>query len=94
MIADSLIEGFSKKLRRLAKQDPLITTAGGVGRYVQAVLVPEVAMRLVMQDMNKDKEEARAILRDSAELGKLLSEEMDEIVPIFDDRHEKGYGEE
>ena len=47
-----------------------------------------------MQDMNMDKEEARAILGDSAELGKLLNEEMDEVVSIFDYRHKKGYSTE
>ena len=70
---------FASKLRRLAASDKLISS-GGVSRYVQAVVVPELALLLVMDDMKVGEEEAREILRDSVDLGNLLNEEEDETI--------------
>lgn len=70
---------FARKLRRLAALDKLISS-GGVSRYVQAVLVPEMAVLLVMDDMKVDEEKGREVLRDSVDIGNLLNEEEDEII--------------
>ena len=70
---------FASKLRRLAASDKLISS-GGVSRYVQAVLVPELAVLLVKDDMKVDEEKAREVLRESVEIGNLLNEEEDEII--------------
>lgn len=79
MVVDNIIARFSSKLRRLAGSDKLIS-AGGVSGYVQAVLAPELAVMLVMDDMGVDEDEAREILRESVEIGNLLNEEEDEIL--------------
>ena len=52
---------------------------------MQAVLAPELAVRLVMEDLGLDEEEARAVLRDSAGVGELLWEEEDEIIIDVDE---------
>lgn len=70
---------FAPRIRRQAATDKLISTAGVAG-YVQAVLAPELAVLLVMEDMRVDEDGGRAILRDSAEIGHLLNEEEDEII--------------
>lgn len=71
---------FAGKIRRLASSDSLIST-GGVSGFVQAVLVPELAVMLVQADMNIDDEEkAREILRNSVEIGHMLNEEEDELI--------------
>ncbi len=70
---------FAPKVRRLAATDKLIASAGVAG-YVQAVLAPELAVMLVMEDMRVDEDEARAILRNSKEIGDLLNEEEDEMI--------------
>lgn len=70
---------FAPKIRRLASSDQLIS-AGGVSRYVQSVLVPELAVLLVMDDMSVDAEGAREVLGDSVDLGNLLNEEEDDEV--------------
>lgn len=75
---------FSPKLRRLAASDKLISSSGVTG-YVQAVLVPELAVMLVKEDMSvEDDERAREILRESVEIGDLLNEEEDEVVQLPD----------
>lgn len=70
---------FNSKIRRLAASDKLISS-GGVSRYVQAVLVPELAVLLVMDDMKVDEEKAREVIRDSVDIGNLLNEEEDEMI--------------
>lgn len=76
---DNIMSRFAGKLRRLATSDKLISS-GGVSRYVQAVLIPELAVLLVMDDMRVDEEKAREVLRDSIDIGNLLNEEEDEII--------------
>lgn len=73
---------FSPKLRRLAVSDKLVSSSG-VLNYVQAVLVPELAVLLVKEDMGVDEDErAREILRASVEIGDLLNEEEEEVVQL------------
>lgn len=73
---------FSPKLRRLAASDRLISSSGVTG-YVQAVLVPELAVMLVKEDLGVDDDErAREILRESVEIGDLLNEEEEEVVQL------------
>ena len=79
MVVDNIIARFSTKLRRLAGSDKLIS-AGGVSGYVQAVLAPELAVMLVMDDMRVDEDGAREILRESVDIGNLLNEEEDEVL--------------
>jgi hypothetical protein len=53
-----------------------------VAGYAQSVIVPELAMRLVAQDMNVDDENARQIMRDSMEIGERLNPELNDVVPV------------
>lgn len=78
---------FAPRLRHLAASDKLLSS-GGVSGYVQAVLAPELAVMLVMQDMGTDEEGARAVLRDSVEIGNLLNEEEDEVIDDPEPRDE------
>jgi len=70
------------RLRRLATTDRIVKTAGVAG-YAQCVLVPELAMRLVEQDMNVGEEAARQIMRDSMEIGQRLNPELNDVVPVL-----------
>ena len=71
---------FTRKIRRLAASDDLISS-GGVSEFVQAVLVPELAVLLVQTDMHiDDKEKAREVLRNSVDIGHVLNEEEDEVI--------------
>ena len=76
---ENIMTSFAPQIRRLAASDKLIALAGVAG-YVQAVLAPELAVRLVMEDMRVDEDEARVVLRASAEIGNLLNEEEDEVI--------------
>lgn len=72
------------KLKGLALTDDLIPMTG-VAAYVQAVLVPELAVLLVKEDMGVGEGKARAILAESADLGVLVHPEEEEEVELQDD---------
>ncbi|KAI9668744.1 MAG: hypothetical protein M1831_000813 [Alyxoria varia] len=79
-----IMANFSDMIRGLAAKDHLISEMGTAG-YVQAVLVPELALLLVQDDFKCDAEEAQAILSQSAEIGDLLNADVEEKVQRRDD---------
>ena len=85
---ENITSRFASRIRRLSSSDSVIST-GGVPSYIQAVLAPEMAVQLVMQDMKvADEEGARAIIRDSVKIGNLLNEEQDEAIHVIDSEDE------
>jgi hypothetical protein len=81
-ISETIILEFAPQLREAAIVDRLIS-ARGVAGFVQSVLVPEVAVRLIGEDMGVKDLEARQILKESVEMGNLLNDDVgDIIVPV------------
>ncbi|RDW93532.1 RTC4 family protein [Aspergillus mulundensis] len=72
---------YSRKLRRLATEDHIVKKAGVVG-YTQAVLVPELALRLIKEDMGVDDASARKIMRDSIDIGEKMNPAPNDFVPV------------
>ncbi|RPB10135.1 hypothetical protein P167DRAFT_276433 [Morchella conica CCBAS932] len=66
-----------------AKKDRLIGQ-GGVSAFIQTVLVPELGVRLIMEDLNVGEPEARKILDVSQDLGEKLHFN-DYIEDIYDE---------
>ncbi|GLI77449.1 hypothetical protein PoHVEF18_005739 [Penicillium ochrochloron] len=79
-----LTDRFAVKLRRLATSDHIVKQAGVVG-YAQSVLVPELAVRLVKEDMGVNDDAARQILRESIALGEKLNPALDDEIEILED---------
>lgn len=80
---EHIINNLSEKLREQSSRDKLVAAAGvsgGVSGFVQAVLVPELAEQLVMEDLKLSSTRAREIITDSAELGELLYPDVDDKV--------------
>jgi hypothetical protein len=78
-MSENIMSKFSPHLRRIAVKDRLVAARGVTG-YVQNVLVPELAVKLIAEDMGLEVEEARQVMRDSAGLGDLLNEEVEDVV--------------
>lgn len=77
---------FGNLVRQAEKTDNIIAL-GGASAFIQAVLVPEAAVRLIAEDMGTDEDEARLILDDSMELGVFFnSEEHDDDLYGADDK--------
>lgn len=75
------MDRFAVRIRRMAKDDTLVAKVGVVG-YSQSVLVPELATRLIMDDMNVTAEVAREIMRDSIDIGQKINPQQDDVVSV------------
>jgi hypothetical protein len=60
-----------------------VNQAGVVG-YTQTVLVPELAIRLIKEDMGVDDASARNIMRESINLGEKMNPAPNDIVPAME----------
>ncbi|KAJ8123358.1 hypothetical protein O1611_g9610 [Lasiodiplodia mahajangana] len=76
-----IMSTLSYVIRRRAVEDKLISARTYTG-YVQTVLVPELTVRLIMEDMSVTEERAREVLEESVEIGELLHEEARDVVRI------------
>jgi hypothetical protein len=88
---DFITRSCSDAIRLYAGSDKFIA-ARDVSGYVQMVLAPELATRLVMEDMNVDVERAREIMGESTDLGDLLSGGADSEMPLSSPDMELGSG--
>jgi hypothetical protein len=79
IMSENIMHEFTALLKKKAVKDRRISSRGPTA-FVQAVLVPEVAVLLIMEDMNVEVEEARDILEDSASVGELIHEEIRDVV--------------
>ncbi|KAL2848074.1 RTC4-like domain-containing protein [Aspergillus pseudoustus] len=84
IMLEAISARFSRKLARLSKDDQIINKAGPVG-YSQSVLVPEVAVRLIKEDMNVDEETARQIMRESIDIGEKVNPAPNDTVHVTED---------
>jgi hypothetical protein len=90
-MSDKIVNDLSSALRERSVNDELVSAARGVGAYVQSVLVPELAVRLIMEDMDVGAVQARRIMEESMWLGELLNEELDDVVLGDDDEDEEDH---
>ncbi len=89
-MTEQLIYALAPLLRERSEVDKVISSRGHT-MYLQSVLVPELGVRLVMEDMGVTEEEAREILEESTEVGELLNDEIPDVVlPDSDDEEEEG----
>lgn len=89
---------LASDLRKSAVRHRLVAARGHT-TYVQSVLVPELAVRLIMEDREKHdekvtEEEARNIMNDSIWVGELLNEEVADQVLYEDEEEEESQREE
>lgn len=78
-ISEYVIREFSRLLSKRSVKDPLMSKRGTTA-FVQSVIVPEVAVRLIIEDMSIEDVEARDVLTESANMGELVNEEIRDVV--------------
>ncbi|KAJ1331090.1 RTC4-like domain-containing protein [Microdochium nivale] len=79
VMTEFIVRDLGDVLRRRAVEDMLVSARGHT-RYVQSVLVPELAVRLIMEDMEVSAKKARAVLEESKAVGELLNEDDGDFV--------------
>lgn len=70
-------------------KDPVVQ-ASGPAAFIQAVLVPETAILLIMRDCRADREEAEEIRESTYEMGLLLNEEIEDLVEGGEESEDEG----
>ncbi|KAH7376483.1 RTC4-like domain-containing protein [Plectosphaerella cucumerina] len=75
LMSEHIIEHFSERLREKAVDDQVIS-GRGTTVFVSKVLVPELATRLIMEDMSVGLRDARQILVESVDMGDLLQDDV------------------
>ena len=75
---------FDDTLREGAVHQTLISARGSVA-FMQMVLLPEVAVRLIMEDLIIDEEAARDVMLESAAIGELIHDDVRQVVMRQDD---------
>lgn len=79
LMSEHIIRHFNETLREKAVDDAVIS-GRGTTFFVSTVLVPEMATRLIMEDMSVGIEQARLILAESVDVGDLLHEDVGDNV--------------
>ena len=74
---EAITDYFAPQLRERAPDDSVIRH-GGIANFVQKVLVPELALRLVMDDCRVGEEQARQVIEQSRDIGELVHEEVED----------------
>jgi hypothetical protein len=77
VMMEYITKAFAPQIRKLAPTDKAIAS-GGMSKFVQSVLLPELVIQLVMDDMKVGKERAKEIIKESGEVGDLVHEEDDD----------------
>lgn len=105
LMTEMVTETFSRLLRERAPTDTRISGRGYTG-FVQSVLVPELAVRLIQEDLSLDEDKAREVMVESRELGEILNDEKRQSKPrtyiesrensseMEDQEHEEDEGDE
>ncbi|KAK1600692.1 RTC4-like domain-containing protein [Colletotrichum navitas] len=88
-MSESIIGNFSSVLRERAVEDRVISSRG-YSSYVEAVLVPELAVQLICEDMEVKIDEARTILEESKWIGDLLHDDAGDTVDQLSDDEQAG----
>ncbi|KAE8830302.1 hypothetical protein HRS9139_06926 [Pyrenophora teres f. teres] len=87
VITEHVMETLKSELKRSKDR---VVQASGIAAFVQAVMVPEVAILLIMEDCKVDKQAAEGIREKTYDMGLLLNEEIeDEIERVEEDSEEE-----
>ncbi|RSM16300.1 hypothetical protein CEP52_000335 [Fusarium oligoseptatum] len=75
LMQEYLVKEFSELLMEKAVSDHVIAGRGSAA-FIQSVLVAELAVQLIMEDMDVSAAEARGIMEESKAVGEMIHEEV------------------
>lgn len=90
LMMETITSDLSDTIREVSAADPVVGRSG-FAVFLQAVLVPELTVLLVMEDLGGvSVGVAEEAIRESGELGALLNEEVDDEVRVESDEEPEG----
>lgn len=84
LISDVVLKELGDYIRENNNLYEDLKFCGGVTGYIQSVVVPEVGLRLIMEDMEISKDEARTRMKESVAYGGIIN------ASVEDDEDEEG----
>ncbi|KAF1969050.1 hypothetical protein BU23DRAFT_540360 [Bimuria novae-zelandiae CBS 107.79] len=90
VMMETITADLSSDIREVAARDPVVGRSG-FAMFVQAVLVPELTILLVMEDCEVGRGVARELVRGSGEVGGLVNEEVEDEVGGGSEEEEEDY---
>lgn len=74
VMTEAVVAMFSNLLRKRAPVDMRVSGRGYTG-FVQSVLVPELAVKLIQEDLHLGEDQAREVMEESRAVGEILNDE-------------------
>lgn len=96
-MSEHIVRELSDDLRQRASKDKIVAAAGvkgGMSGFVHGVLVPELACRLIAEDLGIEPDDARITVGASGMEGVLLNPDLDETISGRGREEEDEVGEE
>lgn len=90
IMMEVITKDLSDTIREVAAKDPVVGRSG-FAMFLQAVLLPELTIMLVMEDKEVGRGVAEEIIRESAGLGTLLHEEVEDDVRVGSEDEDEDY---
>lgn len=86
LITETVMKVLKNEIKKCS--DPVVQ-GSGPATFVQAVLVPEVAIMLIMEDCLVDRQAAEEIREKTYELGMLLNEEIEDSIEVHEQSNDE-----
>lgn len=80
---EAIVSELGPVIRECVKSDPVVAF-NGIANFVQAVLVPELTIWMVMDDKSCSEAKAREIVQQSGALGEVVHEEVEDRVRVVE----------
>lgn len=93
VISQTIMSGCGNDIRGSDARYEDVIYCGGVINFISSVLVPEVGVRLIMNDMDVTRDEAKQIMRDSVSFGTAINGSV-EVLEISDELDNESTAEE
>jgi hypothetical protein len=88
ILMDEILRVLGDDILKAGQTDRAIAI-GGITAFAQFVLVPELGIRLIMEDLKIDSEEAAKIMSETIKMGELLNDDEDNL--LEDEDGEEGW---
>lgn len=79
MIKGIVMDSMAKEIKSNKGLSDALKFCGGVMGYISSIIVPEIGVRLIMEDMDMNWDDARKIMKESSAYGNVINPVIDNI---------------
>jgi hypothetical protein len=79
MIRGIVMDSMAKEIKSNKSLSDALKFCGGVMGYISSIIVPEIGVRLIMQDMDVNWDDAKRVMKESAAYGNVINPVIEDI---------------